>query len=333
MPREIFREEALQRLRSPEQLDEAMKLSSPKGWIAVIAAFVLTLGVLGWSFWARIPVKIQGYGILIYSGRLTEISAETDAILKDTFVRGGQVVRKGQLLAVLKVPDLEETLQLTQAEYNELALQTDALSRMTHVSPSLAFERQFRLSDVKRRVTYLRDRLNALSHIRAPSDAIVMEVVAYPIASVNKGASLLILSPVGVATRDLVGSIFISALDGKHVKVGDRVELKIETARPEQHGYMIGRVRYVSILPATTQAVHSVLKIGDLATYIHKRFSVSPLYIEVEPVRERNTLSGYKWTGNAPKHQTLPGTLTTVQVIVDENRPIDYLFPIFERIL
>jgi HlyD family secretion protein len=182
-------------------------------------------------------------------------------------------------------------------------------------------------------VQYLHEQLTSMTQVRAPFDGIVMEVTTYPIARVTQGSPLFILSPVGVPNRDLVASVFVSALQGKHIEVGDEVEIELSTVRPEEHGYMRGKVSSVAILPATSQAVRSILKIGGLSAYVQKQFRVAPLYVEIEPERKFRSRTGYSWTAREPLNQVMPGSVVKVYIRVDENRPIDYLIPIFERIL
>ena len=40
MAGQIFRKTALEKLSSPEQLDELMKITTPKGWVALIAFMI-----------------------------------------------------------------------------------------------------------------------------------------------------------------------------------------------------------------------------------------------------------------------------------------------------
>ena len=61
----LFRKVALERLSSPEQLDQLMRITSPVGWVALLALGVLlACGVL-WGIWGSIPTKVKGSGILM----------------------------------------------------------------------------------------------------------------------------------------------------------------------------------------------------------------------------------------------------------------------------
>ena len=49
MPPALFRQEALDRLSSPDQLDQLMRVADPKRWIALTAIGALIVGVLVWG--------------------------------------------------------------------------------------------------------------------------------------------------------------------------------------------------------------------------------------------------------------------------------------------
>jgi hypothetical protein len=61
----LFRKEALERISSPEQLDQLMQIVNLKNWLPLAAiGFLLSLAVL-WSFMGRIPVFIASRGLLV----------------------------------------------------------------------------------------------------------------------------------------------------------------------------------------------------------------------------------------------------------------------------
>src|SRR5436309_1996610 len=97
MTRQIFRKEALDRLASPEQLDQLMQLTSPRGWIALAGLGLILLTGLAWGLFAKIPTTVEGQGFLLpatvaapHAGKVTEV-----------LVQVGQDVEKDQELLKL----------------------------------------------------------------------------------------------------------------------------------------------------------------------------------------------------------------------------------------
>jgi len=67
MKREIFRSAALNRMSSPEQLDQMLEVTTPKYWIALIAVGLVLLCGLAWGFFGRMTTKAMGHGMVIQS--------------------------------------------------------------------------------------------------------------------------------------------------------------------------------------------------------------------------------------------------------------------------
>lgn len=64
--RPIFRKAALDRLSSPEELDELMQITTPRAWLALAGIGVLLLAGFFWAILDRMPSTVHGEGLLIY---------------------------------------------------------------------------------------------------------------------------------------------------------------------------------------------------------------------------------------------------------------------------
>ncbi|MGF1535323.1 MAG: hypothetical protein ACFB4J_02395 [Elainellaceae cyanobacterium] len=94
----LFRKESLERLSSPEQLDQLMQIVRPRHWIPLgVLGVLVALGVL-WSILARIPMTVYGPGVLV------QPSEEEDSLVGLTYLSrtDGAKVRAG--MDVLIVP-------------------------------------------------------------------------------------------------------------------------------------------------------------------------------------------------------------------------------------
>ena len=71
--RRIFRQAALDRLSSPEQLDQLVVVADPVGWLAAGTVTALLAAILVWGIWGKIPDQVNGKGILVSSeGRVLD---------------------------------------------------------------------------------------------------------------------------------------------------------------------------------------------------------------------------------------------------------------------
>ena len=59
MENQIFRKKSLERISSPEKLDDYLKVSTPSLWIVLLAVIVMLLGVFVWASVGRLETTID----------------------------------------------------------------------------------------------------------------------------------------------------------------------------------------------------------------------------------------------------------------------------------
>jgi hypothetical protein len=100
MQKPIFRKAALERLSSPEQLDQLMQVTTPKGWLALIALTGLLVMVVVFGFVARIPITVTGQCILLNGGVNNSPTNDLEAIIYVSSM-DGQDIRPGMDVQIL----------------------------------------------------------------------------------------------------------------------------------------------------------------------------------------------------------------------------------------
>ena len=116
----LFRKESLERLSSPERLDQLMQVVSPKSWLPLTALGSLVLTALAWSVYGSIPVTVEGRGVLIYPRQVVPLQSLSSGQLVALNVQAGDEVKKGDVLATVDQVDLRQQLQLAQAKLAQL---------------------------------------------------------------------------------------------------------------------------------------------------------------------------------------------------------------------
>jgi HlyD family secretion protein len=124
----VFRQSALDRLSSPEQLDRLITLTKPRDWLAALAlAVVIALGIV-WSVYGAVPVRVVGHGIMIATGgRVLDASSGGDGTLTAITALVGSMVTRGQAVAQIDNKDLSQSLASAEAVVKERTAQYDAL--------------------------------------------------------------------------------------------------------------------------------------------------------------------------------------------------------------
>ncbi len=132
MKETLFRKAALDRLSSPEELDQLMRVTNPRAWLALMAlGFLLVAGVL-WSVFGVIPTKISGKGILIRTGGVFDVASLGGGRLIEIDVTSGDIVKKDQVIARIAQPDLLDQIAHAKDELNELMAEHQALTGFVH---------------------------------------------------------------------------------------------------------------------------------------------------------------------------------------------------------
>lgn len=111
----VFRKVSLDRLSSPEQLDQVMRVTDARGWIALAALGLLLATAVMWGVVGRLPQKVMGTGILVKSGGVFEVVPTTGGRVIDVAVGVGDVVTEGQVVARIGQEALVERLQQERA--------------------------------------------------------------------------------------------------------------------------------------------------------------------------------------------------------------------------
>jgi HlyD family secretion protein len=120
---EIFRQDALDRLSSPERLDQLMQIIKPADWIALMGlGGLIGCGVI-WSIFGRIPVTVQGRGVFTQPRQVIDLQSTIAGQLQTLNISNGACVKKGDVLATIEPTELSKQLQLSTSKLAELRVQ------------------------------------------------------------------------------------------------------------------------------------------------------------------------------------------------------------------
>lgn len=178
----IYRQAALDRLRSPERLDNPYRLVSVRAWLALAAVIAALLALAVGLFFAHAPVMVAGRGIVLPEGGLLEIVAEAEGRIESLSLAPGQTVREGESVATFARTDLSRKLEIARADL------ADAERRLAEVTDFN--ERNERLAR-----TAEDQRLGTIRETRKPAER-RRELLAAKVDALKK------VTAAGVVTRD-----------------------------------------------------------------------------------------------------------------------------------
>lgn len=119
----IYRKVSLQRLASPEQLDQLMRVTDTQGWIGLAALGLILVTALGWGVAGRIPEQVHGAGMLVKSGGIFQVTPNAGGRIIDVAVGVGDDVAEGQVVARIAQPELADRVRNARTELEQLRIE------------------------------------------------------------------------------------------------------------------------------------------------------------------------------------------------------------------
>ncbi|KYC43090.1 NHLP bacteriocin system secretion protein [Scytonema hofmannii PCC 7110] len=135
--RRLFRQESVERLSSPERLDQLMQVVSPRSWLPLASLSSLVVVAVIWSVYGKIPITIDGQGVLIYPRQVVPLQSTSAGQILALNVKAGDRVKKGDILATLEQADLRKQLQLSRSKLTQLEKQNSDVNLLQDQRQSL----------------------------------------------------------------------------------------------------------------------------------------------------------------------------------------------------
>lgn len=171
----LFRQESLERLSSPEKLDQLMQVTSRNDWLPLSVLGGILGAVLLWSLFGRVPVNVISKGLIILPNRIVDLQSPVKGQLKTLNIQEGNCIEKDQVIAAIDPSEIRQQLEQEQAKLVTLKVQEQAANSLQeqHTNSELqAIQRQQiskrqRLQDTQAITSNLREReLNAIQKER-----------------------------------------------------------------------------------------------------------------------------------------------------------------------
>jgi pyruvate/2-oxoglutarate dehydrogenase complex dihydrolipoamide acyltransferase (E2) component len=100
-----FRKAALERLSSPERLDELLEVTSPRAWLALLALCAALLVAAIWGITGSVPTLVKGQGVLMRADSLRTVEVPVAGKVWEVAVRQGDDVFRDQVVVWVRLSD------------------------------------------------------------------------------------------------------------------------------------------------------------------------------------------------------------------------------------
>ncbi len=303
----LFSKEALNKMRSPEQLDKILPITTPITWMGLIAVAVAMVSVIIWSIFGSFTVKAEGMGLIMDPQGLTNITSVFGGKIDKIYIHEGQSIKKGD-----KIAHIEQ-------------IQENASTRMAQYAPELATSELDAMNKVyeydARR--YQRDESE---FVYSSYDGLVDEILIDSGATIGSGTSICTVRLSG-GRKDLTGILYIPVDKGKRVKPGQTIQLAPNGVDTSLSGMLLGVVRSVSQYPVSMQSIQKRLGNDHLSQFILQAQQSAVMEVTFDLVKDEDSESGYLWTSTVGDHAPITaGSFCTGSIIIERKPPIQKVF-------
>lgn len=170
---DIYRSDAVRKLRDPQQLDTAIRLTSVSSWIALLALALIIAGVVFWAFFGNLPFRVNGLGVILQAdSEIFDMQAEGGGRVQQVLAKVGDKVTKDQPLVRLANPEVQQRLRAADRLLNNLKAQRD--TRAAQLDKEIADRRRVTAAAVaayQRKIDALNERIGYLEQKRKDEES------------------------------------------------------------------------------------------------------------------------------------------------------------------
>ncbi|WOJ93366.1 NHLP bacteriocin system secretion protein [Congregibacter variabilis] len=131
MPQEIFAKSALDKLSSPEQLDQLIRITPPRSWVSLAALGLVLLAIVLWGVFGAVSKSVLGQGIITRAGGISKVVSNGSGVIGfSKQLRVGDLVREGQILAVIDQPILKRQIALAEEHLRDMRVNLDEVKAL-----------------------------------------------------------------------------------------------------------------------------------------------------------------------------------------------------------
>ncbi|TDO95269.1 NHLM bacteriocin system secretion protein [Halanaerobium saccharolyticum] len=303
----IFASFSKEEMHSPENLNQLIKIVSRKDIFVSLAFFLILIVFISWSILGNIPSRISGTGVLMAGGGIKDISHNFEGLITDISVREGDLIEAGDIVARIDQAEL-----IDKIKESKLGLEQNNIQDQEEL-----------FSEIKKMQAEYGDR----SQVKTDFSGRVLEIEFNRGDYLNQHQTLLSLEEHKAAERELEGFIYVSAFEGKKIKRGMDVKISPTFLKKEEYGFILAKVIKVSDFPVSKSRLNKIFGSTGLSEMFENRQGIVELQVEL--ITNKDNFSGLEWTsGSGPELKISSGSLCDALIIVDQQKPIELLFPL-----
>jgi HlyD family secretion protein len=252
--------------------------------------------------------------------------AKEQVSAQEQLLAAGIVVKQKAIEARQSLTAIEDRIAGVRAQIQEF--DTEEFASRAKVQQGDA-EKGIAVQDAERNLHEIENQLEIAQNVVSPYGGEVLEVKVLPGATVAAGDPIASVQP---DVQDLQALVYLPAAQAKDVHPGMEVKISPSNVKPEEFGFVRGRVVYISDFPDTPAELMRNFQNEVLVKVLTNDGPVTELRVDM--LRDAKTPSGYQWSSSKGPNLLLSGgTLCTAEVITRWQKPVTLIFPSLQRAL
>jgi HlyD family secretion protein len=136
----IFRRAALERLSSPEELDQVVTISIGGAWAALTGILLLCAAAVVWAMAASLPTTATGSGMVAGTGGVLNVVSRGSGIVRSIDVAIGQHLEANHVVATIAQPVLTTRVRGLRDELQQVLVKYEQDRRLKREETELRLE-------------------------------------------------------------------------------------------------------------------------------------------------------------------------------------------------
>lgn len=296
METNLFRKSSLERISSPERLNEYIKITNPGVWSVLLGCLALLIAVGFWGFYGSIPDSVKAAGVMFPQNGVASVIPTAGGRISDMRVKVGDFVEAGQILAVIPQDDILK--QITELKSNA---QPD-----------------------EKQIATLTNEYENRSIIVSPVSGIVLSAKsANETVSSTEAVASIVKQEKYADDKQII--CYIPTLTAKKLKEGMEVQVSPDFAPREEYGYMVGHITSIGTYPVSEVDVLSAVGSQQYAEGLLP--PGNSVEVRVTLTVDPGSQDKIKWSNK--KGESIPlsiGTNCNMLIVVKNYKPYELVF-------
>jgi HlyD family secretion protein len=250
--------------------------------------------------------------------------AKEQVSAQEQLLAAGIVVKQKAIEARQSLTAIEDRIAGVRAQIQEFDVEEFASRAKVQQGDA---EKGSAVQDAERNLHEIDNQLEIAQNVVSPYGGEVLEVKVLPGATVAMGDPIISVQP---DVQDLQALVYLPAAQAKDVHPEMEVKISPSNVKPEEFGFVRGRVVYISDFPDTPAELMRNFQNEVLVKVLTNDGPVTELRVVM--LKDPNTPSGYQWSSSKGPNLLLSGgTLCTAEVITRWQKPVTLIFPALRR--